>query len=95
VARSAEPYRPLFERYGFPKTTIEDLLAAANRLEATITKREEVKRARTVATDCVPADISRGLSAIRQLGAAIRFKLGKDVAFMAAWRSATRVKAPR
>ena len=93
VAAAAKPYAEALTKGGFPADTLAQLSAAADRLEATIDGRANLKVSRVKATSGIAEATKQGREAVKMLSAVIERQFAKDKTFLAAWKSAKRVVA--
>ena len=90
MAQAAAPYAEALETNGFPEA-LAGLTQAADRLQAAIGGRGDLKVRRAGATQGITEQTKRGQEAVRMLSAAIERKFAKDATFLASWRSAKRI----
>ena len=90
-AREAEPYKDLFLSRSLPPTFIDDLKAAADRLEAALREDEESRSDRVDARLGTRDVIASGTAAVRQLDVIVRNQLHGDPAALEGWERARRV----
>ena len=93
MAKAAQPYAEAFSRGGFPADALSQLDAAADKLEAALDGRANLKVQRVGATYGIGEQTKQGHEAVKMLGAVIERQFAKDKTFLAAWRSAKRVVA--
>jgi hypothetical protein len=92
MAQAAAPYAEALESNGFPDA-LAQLTQAADRLQAALGSRGDLKVKRAGATQGIAEQTKRGQEAVRMLSAAIERKFAKDSTFLASWRSAKRITA--
>jgi hypothetical protein len=93
MAAAAAPHADAFTRNGFPADTIAQLNAAADKLEATIDGRANLRVRRAGATKGIAEQAKQAHEAVKMLNAVVGRYFAKDKTFLAAWRSAKRIAA--
>jgi hypothetical protein len=93
VAAAGQPYADALTSGGFPADTLAQLVAAADKLEATIDGKGKLRVRRSGATTGISEATKRGWEAVKVLSAVIERQFAKDKTFLSAWKSAKRVVA--
>jgi hypothetical protein len=91
MASAAQPYADALTRNAFPADALRQLVEAADKLEASIERRVNLKVRRVGATEGINEEAKRGKEAVKMLGAVIERQFAKDKTFLASWRVAKRV----
>ncbi len=92
MADAADRAKDTFVARGMPADFVDQLRAAARRLDDVRQGRTESARRRVTSTAKIDDLLRRGRSAVRQLDGLLRPRLAKDPALLRAWESATRVR---
>ena len=96
AATNALPLKAEFIRRGMPADFLEDLAADIAAMDEAITQKARGTESHIAATAAIDTEVERGMTAVRQLDAAVRNTFASDPAVLAAWSSASHVeRAPR
>lgn len=87
----AEPYKAQFVRYGLKPTFIDDLQAAKQAFEDSLTVPESASEAQVEATAKLDPLVRRGMIARNILNGLMKIKYKTNSARMRAWQSATHI----
>ena len=91
MAEAAKPYQEVFVGNGRPATFIDDLVAAANAVRASIDARGKSIATKAAARDGLKATATRAHSVLRFLDAQVKSAAADDPRILAAWNSAKRI----
>jgi hypothetical protein len=96
VAADAVPFKAEFIRRGLPADFLEDLTADIAVMEQAVSQKARGTDSHVTATAAIDAEVERGVTAVRQLDAAVRNTFVSDPAALASWLSASHVeRTPR
>ena len=93
MANAAAPYVSAMTAGGFPADTVAQLTAAANALNAATIARDNTRHRRVGSTKNIETLIKSGREGVRKIDAVISKQFVSDEAFLASWKSASRVDA--
>jgi hypothetical protein len=91
MAEAAKPYQQVFVGNGRPDTFVEDLVAAAAAVRASIDARGKSIATKAAARDGLKATATRAHSVLRFLDAQVKSAAANDPKILAAWSSAKRI----
>jgi hypothetical protein len=91
-AGQAAQYQPDFIRYGLKPSFIEDLQAAIDEFEASLTPPEMAEEARVEATARIDEAIRRGMIARSVLKGVLKVKFKNDTGKLRAWLNASHLE---
>ena len=91
MAEAAKPYRQVFVGNGRPETFVDDMVAAAEAVRASIDARGKSIAAKAAARDGLKATATRAHSVLRFLDAQVKSAAADDPKLLAAWKSAKRI----
>jgi hypothetical protein len=91
MAEAAKPYQQVFVANGRPETFVDDLVAAAAAVRASIDARGKSIAAKAAARDGLKATATRAHSVLRFLDAQVKSAAADDPRILAAWNSAKRI----
>ena len=91
MAEAAKPYQDVFVGNGRPETFVDDLVAAAGAVRASIDARGKSIGAKAAARDGLKATATRAHSVLRFLDAQVKSAAADDPKILAAWNSAKRI----
>jgi len=91
-AADAAPLKAAFIRHEMPAGFLEELQALIEAFESAINNQARAKGARVSATAGIETSLTRGIAAVRRLGAVIRNKYRDDAATLAAWATASHIE---
>ncbi len=91
MAEAAKPYQEVFVGNGRPATFVNDLVAAADAVRASIAARADSIRTKAAARGGLKATATRAHSVLRFLDAQVKSAAADDPKILAAWKSAKRI----
>jgi hypothetical protein len=91
MAEAAKPYQEVFVGNGRPETFVEDLVAAAAAVRASIDARGKSIATKAAARDGLKATATQAHSVLRFLDAQVKSAAANDPKILAAWISAKRI----
>ena len=91
MAEAAKQYQEVFVGNGRPATFVDDLVAAASAVRASIDARGKSIATRAAARDGLKATATRAHSVLRFLDAQVKSAAADDPKILAAWNSAKRI----
>ena len=91
MAEAAKPYQKVFVGNGRPATFVDDLVAAAAAVRASIDARGKSIATKAAARDGLKATATRAHSVLRFLDAQVKSAAADDAKTLAAWSSAKRI----
>jgi hypothetical protein len=91
MAEAAKPYQAVFVANGRPETFVDDLVAAATAVRASIDARGKSIAAKAAARDGLTATATRAHSVLRFLDAQVKSAAAGNARILAAWNSAKRI----
>jgi hypothetical protein len=91
LAEAAKPYQEVFVGNGRPETFIDDMVAAAAAVRASIDARAKSITSRAAARDGLKATATRAHAVLRFLDAQVKSAAASDPKILAAWNSAKRI----
>jgi len=91
MAEAAKPYQDVFIGNGRPATFVDDLVAAAAAVRASIDARGKSNTAKAAARDGLKATATRAHSVLRFLDAQVKSAAADDPKILGAWNSAKRI----
>jgi len=91
MAEAAKPYQAVFVANGRPETFVDDLVAAAAAVRASIDARGKSIAAKAAARDGLTATATRAHAVLRFLDAQVKSAAANDPKILGAWKSAKRI----
>ena len=91
MAEAAKPYQQVFVGNGCPETFVDDLVAAAGAVRASIDARGKSIATKAAARDGLKATATRAHAVLRFLDAQVKSAAADDPKLLAAWKSAKRI----
>jgi len=91
MAEAAKPYQEVFVGNGRPATFIDDLVAAAEGVRASIDARGKSIATRAAARDGLKSTATKAHAVLRFLDAQVKSAAAGDARILAAWNSAKRI----
>ncbi|MFL5612481.1 MAG: hypothetical protein ACJ796_02335 [Gemmatimonadaceae bacterium] len=91
MAEAAKPYQQVFVGNGRPETFVDDLVAAAGAVRASIDARGKSITKKAAARDGLKATATRAHAVLRFLDAQVKSAAADDPKLLAAWKSAKRI----
>jgi hypothetical protein len=91
MAEAAKPFQEVFVGNGRPATFVDDLVAAAAAVRASIDARGKSITAKAAARDGLKATATRAHSVLRFLDAQVKSAAADNAKILAAWKSAKRI----
>jgi hypothetical protein len=91
MAEAAKPYQQVFVGNGRPETFVDDLVAAAGAVRASIDARGKSITKKAAARDGLKATATRAHAVLRFLDAQVKSAAADDPKLLAAWQSAKRI----
>jgi hypothetical protein len=91
MAEAAKPYQDVFVGNGRPETFVDDLVAAAGAVRASIDARAKSIATRAAARDGIQATATQAHAVLRFLDAQVKSAAADDPKILAAWNSAKRI----
>ena len=91
MAEAARPYQDVFVGNGRPATFIDDLVAAAEAVRASIDARGKSIATRAAARDGLKSTATQAHAVLRFLDAQVKSAAAGDAKILAAWNSAKRI----
>ena len=91
MAEAAKPYQEVFVGNGRPETFIDDMVAAATAVRASIDARGKSIATKAAARDGLKATSTRAHSVLRFLDAQVKSAAADDPKILGAWNSAKRI----
>lgn len=92
MADAAKPFIEVFTAAGLPADFLEQLVAAADAMTASLDERAQNRSAQRGATTGLKASLSAGRRIVHVLDAFVRTALKDDPALLSAWNGAKRVR---
>ena len=91
MAEAAKPYQVVFVANGRPESFVDDLVAAAAAVRASIDARGKSIAAKAAARDGLTATATRAHAVLRFLDAQVKSAAANDPKILGAWKSAKRI----
>jgi hypothetical protein len=91
MAEAAKPYQQVFVGNGRPETFVDDMVAAAAAVRASIDARAKSIATKAAARDGLKSTATRAHSVLRFLDAQVKSAAADDPKILAAWNSAKRI----
>ena len=91
MAEAAKPYQQVFVGNGRPETFVDDLVAAATAVRASIDARGNSIRDKAAARQALETTATRAHAVLRFLDAQVKSAAAGDSKILAAWKSAKRI----
>jgi hypothetical protein len=91
MAEAAKPYQQVFVGNGRPETFVDDMVAAAAAVRASIDARAKSIATKAAARDGLKSTATRAHSVLRFLDAQVKSAAADDPKILAAWHSAKRI----
>ncbi|HEY2377456.1 MAG TPA: hypothetical protein VGH98_15870 [Gemmatimonadaceae bacterium] len=91
MAEAAKPYQQVFVENGRPETFVDDMVAAATAVRASIDARSKSIATKAAARDGLKATATQAHSVLRFLDAQVKSAAAGNAKILAAWNSAKRI----